>query len=71
VDKIRDEECYCKIHPLTLKICPRCIAAKGGRTTAKKYGTEQLARWGREGGRPAKKKRRSAKKKASRQRSRA
>ena len=60
--EIKDEECYCKIHPLTLKICPRCIAAKGGRETAKKYGTDQLARWGRQGGRLSKKKSRKRKK---------
>jgi hypothetical protein len=36
-------------------VCPRCIAKKGGQATAKKYGTKQLASWGRKGGRPNKK----------------
>ena len=48
-------EVYCHIHPLTVMVCPRCIAKKGGQATAKKYGTKQLASWGREGGRPKKK----------------
>jgi hypothetical protein len=48
-------EVYCHIHPLTVMVCPRCIAKKGGKATAKKYGTQQLAAWGRAGGRPKKK----------------
>jgi hypothetical protein len=55
VENLKDEPCYCHIHPKTLKICPACIAAKGGKTTARKYGTDQLSRWGRKGGRPKKK----------------
>jgi hypothetical protein len=50
------QEIYCETHPLTKLICPRCIAGKGGSNTAKKYGHEQLAKWGRRGGRPKKKK---------------
>lgn len=33
------------------------IAAKGGRATLKKYGVEQMKKWGKLGGRPKKKKR--------------
>jgi hypothetical protein len=51
------KEVYCTIHPATKMICPRCIAAAGGASTAKKYGSETLARWGRSGGRPKKRKR--------------
>jgi hypothetical protein len=50
-----EEEICCPIHPLTLLVCPRCIASKGGAATAIKYTHEQLARWGRKGGRPRKK----------------
>jgi hypothetical protein len=60
---VKDVECYCLIHPLTLKVCPRCIAAKGGKATARKYGTEQLKAWGRAGGRPHGKKPKAPKKK--------
>jgi len=59
-----EEEVYCKIHPLTVLVCPRCIAGKGGSTTAKKYTHEQLAKWGRSGGRP--KKRKARKRRAAR-----
>ena len=47
----RGEIC-CHVHPLTRLVCPRCIAAKGGNATASKYTHEELARWGRKGGRP-------------------
>jgi hypothetical protein len=43
---------HCRKHPETVLVCPRCIARRGGRATAKKYGTKQLASWGRAGGRP-------------------
>jgi hypothetical protein len=58
----KPEEVYCHIHPLTILVCPACIAKRGGIATAKKYGTKQLSEWGRAGGRPAKarKKRRKA-----------
>jgi hypothetical protein len=53
---------------LTVLICPRCIAPKGGKTTAKRHSHAQLVAWGRSGGRPKKKikKKRSKRKKASR-----
>jgi len=51
----KPREVCCPIHPLTVLICPRCIAQKGGAATARKYGTAQLAAWGRAGGRPKKK----------------
>lgn len=59
-------ERYCLTHPLTRLVCPRCIAAKGGKATAHKYSHETLARWGRSGGRPTgkKPKRKSPKKKS-------
>jgi hypothetical protein len=53
--RIPKKEVYCHIHPLTVLICPRCIAAKGGKTTARKHTHAQLAAWGRAGGRPKKK----------------
>lgn len=56
-------EVYCHIHPLTVMICPRCIAAEGGKTTAKTHSHAQLSRWGKLGGRPKKKKPRSKKRK--------
>ena len=49
-------ELYCDIHPLTLLVCPRCIAAKGGKTTAARHTHAELSKWGRMGGRPRKKK---------------
>ena len=41
----------CKVHNTAL-VCPRCIAAKGGKATARKHSHAQLASWGRMGGRP-------------------
>lgn len=59
--KTPTEVCYCPIHPQTLLVCPRCEAKrrgkKGGLTTARKYGTQQLASWGRAGGRKKKQRR--------------
>jgi hypothetical protein len=54
--EVPKKEVYCHIHPMTVLICPRCIAADGGKSTARKHSHEQLARWGRMGGRPKKKK---------------
>ena len=54
--KTQPQEVYCHIHKLTVLICPACQGAEGGKSTAKKYGTKQLAEWGRAGGRPKKKK---------------
>jgi hypothetical protein len=52
---------------LTVLICPRCIAANGGKATARRHSHAQLAAWGRSGGRPKKKKAaKRKKKKASR-----
>jgi hypothetical protein len=65
VGSVSKKEVYCHIHPLTVLICPRCIAAKGGTNTARKHSHEQLKAWGRMGGRPKKKtkpKKRSKKK---------
>lgn len=56
-------EIYCSIHPLTLLVCPRCIASKGGNATASRYSHDTLSRWGKKGGRP--KKRRRKKKQSS------
>jgi hypothetical protein len=61
-------EYYCHIHPLTILVCPRCIAKKGGIATAKRYGTKQLASWGASGGRPTKKKKAKKKKRSDRAR---
>jgi len=47
-------ESNCPKHPETRLVCPLCIARKGGVATARKYGTKQLADWGRSGGRPRK-----------------
>jgi len=47
---------YCHVHPQTLMICPLCNASKGGTATARVHGTKQMAKWGRLGGRPRKKK---------------
>jgi hypothetical protein len=55
------QEVYCVEHPLTRLVCPRCIAAKGGKTTVAKYGREQAAKWGAKGGRPRKRKARKRK----------
>lgn len=52
---------FCPEHPETPMICPRCIARKGGASTAKKYGTLQLAAWGSAGGRRRKKAKKKAK----------
>ncbi len=59
------QEVYCEDHPLTRMVCPRCIAAKGGKTTAKRHSHKELSGWGSMGGRPRKKARvkKSAKKK--------
>jgi DNA replication protein DnaC len=55
----KTKEVYCEIHPLTVLVCPRCIAAEGGKTTARRHTHEELSRWGRAGVRAkkAKKKR--------------
>jgi hypothetical protein len=46
----------CPKHPRTVMrlVCPACKGAKGGKATARKYTREQLAAWGRSGGRPKK-----------------
>ena len=54
-----EDQPHCRIHPDTILICPRCIAGRGGKATAKKYGSDQLSRWGQSGGRPKKKKKSS------------
>jgi hypothetical protein len=56
--KKNDTQHYCAQHPETRLICPRCIAAKGGKTTALRHTHKQLAAWGRAGGRPKKKSKR-------------
>jgi hypothetical protein len=55
-DKSNPQEICCAIHGITKLICPRCIAAKGGRKTARTHSHEQLSAYGRLGGRPKKKK---------------
>ena len=42
------------MHPLTRMQCPRCIAAAGGKTTARTHSHAQMVAWGRQGGRPQK-----------------
>jgi hypothetical protein len=44
----------CSKHPETALICPRCIAARGGKKTAKKH-KAKLSKWGKQGGRGRKK----------------
>jgi hypothetical protein len=58
---MEEQVVFCNIHLGTKLVCPRCIAAKGGTNTAKKYGSDQLSRWGAKGGRPKKKKSRKKK----------
>jgi hypothetical protein len=48
-------ETYCAYHPLSVLVCPVCIAALGGKTTAKRHSHSQLSKWGKLGGRPKKK----------------
>jgi hypothetical protein len=45
----------CAVHTDTELVCPKCLAAKGGETTAEKH-AEKLSGWGKLGGRPRKKK---------------
>jgi GAF domain-containing protein len=45
----------CPTHTNTKLVCPRCIGAAGGKTTATKH-RENLAHWGRKGGRGRKSK---------------
>jgi len=49
------KETCCPRHPLTKMVCPRCIGEKGGKATTRKY-SKKLSQWGRQGGRPKKKK---------------
>jgi hypothetical protein len=44
----------CRKHPDVRLVCPVCFAARGGKTTAKRHTSEQLAAWGAMGGRPRK-----------------
>jgi len=44
----------CPVHPKAKLVCPKCIASDGGRETARRYGSDQLREWGRQGGRPKK-----------------
>lgn len=44
----------CSIHPETELVCLKCVAAKGGSTTAAIHGNEQMREWGKLGGRPKK-----------------
>jgi hypothetical protein len=60
---MRREEVTCPKHPLTVMVCPRCIAGNGGRKTARTHTHEQLSVWGAMGGRPRKKKKAAGKKK--------
>jgi hypothetical protein len=39
----------CAKHPETKLICPRCIAKRGGKATAKRHKGEHAA-WGKKGG---------------------
>lgn len=41
----------CSRHPKTALQCPRCIASRGGKKTAKIH-AKKLVEWGRRGGRP-------------------
>jgi hypothetical protein len=48
----------CSKHPETELQCPRCIASKGGKSTARKH-ADQLKKWGKKGGRALAKKKRA------------
>jgi hypothetical protein len=41
----------CAVHTDTELVCPKCEAAKGGKTTAKKHAGSH-SEWGKKGGRP-------------------
>lgn len=49
----------CDVHPDTALICPRCIAAKGGRRRKElaktPAGKKKIRNWGKAGGRPSEK----------------
>ena len=45
---------FCHEHTHQPLICPLCRSAKGGKNTVKRYSKEQLAKWGKMGGRPRK-----------------
>jgi hypothetical protein len=45
------KEARCSKHPETRMICPRCIAARGGKATTRKH-KAKLSKWGKSGGRP-------------------
>jgi general stress protein YciG len=53
---------------MVVMICPVCIGAKGGKSTVKKHGTEQMKKWGKKGGRPKKKAQKKAQKKSPKKR---
>jgi len=56
---------HCKEHPDTELICPVCRASEGGKTTAKRYSSEQMSTWGKLGGRPRKPKKPKAEEKSA------
>ena len=51
---------HCKIHKETKLICPRCIAAKGGKARALSRTQKEIKRWGKKGGKVAAIKRKKA-----------
>lgn len=46
--------CVCQIHKEEPLVCPICFTSKGGKALVKKYGPEQMKKWGKLGGRPKK-----------------
>jgi hypothetical protein len=53
---VAKKEIVCDIHPGVVLVCPKCQAAKGGLTTARRHSSKQLSEWGKRGGRPKKSK---------------
>jgi hypothetical protein len=45
---------HCRKHPEEEMVCAICRGSRGGKTTAKKYSSKQLSKWGKLGGRPRK-----------------
>lgn len=55
------QHAYCENHPLQELQCPICVGSKGGNNTARLYSGKHK-KWGKLGGRPPKKKRKTANK---------
>jgi hypothetical protein len=66
---------FCKEHPATELVCPRCLGKRGGKALAKSHSSAYFSKLGKLGGRPRKpkpkkprkpKKRQASKKRAAR-----